>query len=77
MKKDILVDTGVYTYKMGEERNACRSTKAHNTVEIDGMNNAEIWSAFRVAKRGHARLRIITDTPKQIHLIGNSDGYEK
>ena len=55
-EKDILVDSGVFTYQPGEERNECRSTKAHNTVEIDGKNNAEVWSAFRTAKRGHTKI---------------------
>ncbi|ELB18984.1 TPA: heparinase II/III family protein [Enterococcus faecium] len=76
-KKNIFVDTGVYTYKPGEERNKCRSTKAHNTVEIDNSNSAEIWSAFRVAKRGHSVFEIKENEKNKLHILGQHDGYEK
>ena len=36
-------------------RSYCRSTKAHNTVEIDGQDQCEFWDAFRVARRGYPR----------------------
>jgi uncharacterized heparinase superfamily protein len=51
-QKEIFVDTGVFTYEDGNDRIYCRSTEAHNTIEIDGINNAEIWASFRVGARG-------------------------
>ncbi len=53
---EIFADSGVFTYQAGERRNACRATSAHNTVEIDGCNSAEIWAAFRTARRGHGKV---------------------
>ena len=41
-----IVDSGVYEYKAGEMRNYVRSTKAHNTVSIDGKDQAECWGEF-------------------------------
>lgn len=74
--KEILVDSGVFTYKQGAGRNECRSTKAHNTVEIDGKNSSEIWSAFRVAKRGYSK--IIKYAEKNgLEVIASHDGYAR
>ncbi|MBN2018300.1 MAG: alginate lyase family protein [Candidatus Cloacimonetes bacterium] len=49
--KRILVDTGNYTYSESDERAYSRSTKAHNTIEIDSSDQAEMWKAFRVGNR--------------------------
>lgn len=73
--EDILVDSGVFTYRAGSERNECRATKGHNTVEIDGKNSAEIWSAFRVAKRGHTK--VIKYNEEGLWIIATHDGYKK
>ena len=74
--KEILVDSGVFTYKPGIERNECRSTAAHNTVEIDGKNSAEVWSAFRVAKRGHSKIDEFVET-NGLKVTAQHDGYTK
>lgn len=70
----ILVDSGVFTYRPSNERDSCRSTKAHNTVEIDSADNAEVWAAFRVAKRGHTK---ILDYNKNdgLYVKASHDGY--
>jgi uncharacterized heparinase superfamily protein len=47
----VVVDTGVSTYEPGPERHYERSTAAHNTLRIDGDEQAEIWGAFRVGRR--------------------------
>jgi len=49
----IIVDAGVYDYEVSQMRQYCRSTAAHNTVEINGMDQSEMWGAFRVARRAH------------------------
>jgi uncharacterized heparinase superfamily protein len=51
----VVVDSGVYDYVPSEMRSYCRSTAAHNTVEIDGCDQCEFWGAFRVARRGYPR----------------------
>lgn len=75
-EKDILVDSGVFTYKAGKERDACRATKAHNTVEVSGRNNAEVWSAFRVARRGHTKISGYSEE-KGMFIRADHDGYIK
>ena len=47
----VFVDSGVYEYTAGEWRDYFRSTRAHNSVEIDGKNQSEVWDSFRVARR--------------------------
>jgi uncharacterized heparinase superfamily protein len=74
--KEILVDSGVFTYMPSEDRNSCRSTKAHNTVEVDGKNSAEVWAAFRVAKRGHTKL-IEYSCNDGLRIKASHDGYAK
>ena len=47
----VVVDTGVNAYEAGAARTYARSTAAHNTVTVDGRDQSEMWSAFRVARR--------------------------
>jgi uncharacterized heparinase superfamily protein len=47
-----IVNSGTYQYA-GQERNQFRATAAHNTVRIDNAEQHEIWSTFRVARRGY------------------------
>lgn len=74
--KGILVDSGVFTYKPGDDRNACRATKAHNTVEVDGVDSAEVWSAFRVARRGHTEIKEFS-CDDGLKIRTSHDGYTK
>lgn len=46
-----IVDSGVGEYEPGPWRDFWRSTRAHNTVVVDGAEQAEIWAAFRVGQR--------------------------
>lgn len=60
--EQVLTDTGVSTYERGKQRDHERSVAAHNTVRIDGLDQAEFWGAFRVARRGHPRgFRLLED----------------
>ena len=47
----LIVDAGVYEYEAGAMRGFVRSTRAHNTVTVDGADQAECWGSFRVARR--------------------------
>lgn len=53
---EIFADSGVFTYQPGSLRTACRATAAHNTVELDGQSSAQVWGAFRTARRGYGRV---------------------
>ena len=47
----VIVDSGVFDYEASSERAYARSTRAHNTVVVDGEEQSEIWGGFRVARR--------------------------
>lgn len=49
--KRVIVDKGISTYESSPERLLERSTKSHNTVLVDGLNQSDVWSSFRVARR--------------------------
>ncbi len=49
--KKFIVDRGVYEYTRGQIREELRSTKSHNTVAIDNLDQVECWDSFRVARR--------------------------
>ncbi|MBI3947195.1 MAG: alginate lyase family protein [Armatimonadetes bacterium] len=46
-----VTDTGVCEYAAGPMRRHARSTAAHNTICVDGVDHAECWGSFRVARR--------------------------
>jgi uncharacterized heparinase superfamily protein len=71
--KPVIVDTGISTYDNNAMRHAQRATRAHNTVEIDGQNQSEVWGSFRVARR--ARVSILEDTIDSISACHN--GYRR
>ena len=71
----VIVDSGVFDYETGEMRAYCRSTKAHNTVEINGQDQCEFWGAFRVARRGRPRDVCWQPSDAGFYLRGAYDGY--
>jgi uncharacterized heparinase superfamily protein len=73
----VLVDAGVFGYEADERRRFARSTRAHNTVEIDGEDQCEFWAAFRVARRGRPRDVVFGLRPGGFALEGWHDGYAR
>ncbi|WP_259057428.1 heparinase II/III family protein [Salinibacter ruber] len=70
-----IVDTGVYEYEAGDMRDYVRSTRAHNTVCVDGVDQAECWDSFRVARRYPPRDISLTQKGGQSRFEGCFDGY--
>lgn len=73
----IVVDSGVYEYAAGLWRDFFRSTRAHNTVEVSGCNQSEVWSSFRVARR--AQPFQVHWRPGDRHVLASAghDGYRR
>jgi len=51
--KPFIVDTGLSTYEISNRRDIERSTASHNTVEVEGKNQSEVWGGFRVGDRAN------------------------
>lgn len=69
----LVVDSGTSTYEVGPRRTWERSTVAHNTVDIMGINSSEVWAGFRVGRR--ARVTVVADTPTT--LTARHNGYRQ
>lgn len=73
----VVVDSGVYEYAAGKWRDYFRSTRAHNTVEIAGKNQSEVWGSFRVARRARPGLDNYTDSKERTVIDVRHDGYQR
>lgn len=72
-----IVDTGTSTYRPGPIRDHERSTRAHNTVEVAGLNQTEVWGAFRAARRAMPYLEEATSREGVITVSASHDGYQR
>lgn len=73
----IVVDSGVYEYAEGPWRDYFRSTRAHNTVEVAGENQSEVWGSFRVARRARPGGVFWQEAGDCVMLRGEHDGYSR
>lgn len=65
--KPVIVNCGTYAYQC-EEREFFRSTAAHNTVMVDGVEQSQCWGAFRLGKRSYITVLGVSDTDIQIEM---------
>ena len=72
----VIVNGGTSTYAPGAEREAQRATHAHSTVEIDGENSSEVWSAFKVARRARITSLAVRAEPP-FEITASHDGYRR
>jgi uncharacterized heparinase superfamily protein len=74
----VIVDSGVFDYEASPERAYARSTKAHNTVVVDGEEQSEIWGVFRVARRARPIQACIEQKADgSVRFTGAHDGYAR
>jgi uncharacterized heparinase superfamily protein len=74
----VIVDSGVHDYEPGPRRTYARSTRAHNTIQIDGQDQSEVWGVFRVARRAYPLSATLTsERPKEATFRGAHDGYAR
>ena len=74
----VVVDAGVHDYEAGARRQYARSTKAHNTVVVDGQDQSEMWGTFRVARRAHPiHASLVQPSPSLAKFEGSHDGYHR
>jgi uncharacterized heparinase superfamily protein len=73
----LLVDSGIKSYEVCEERFLQRSTAAHNTLVVAGANSSEVWSAFRVGRRAAGKYVPEDGDASKTSLSAEHDGYER
>ena len=49
--RQVIVDPGISTYAISEQRSIERGTSVHNTISFNGFNQSDVWGGFRVGKR--------------------------
>ena len=64
----VLVNCGTYAYQCAQ-RHWFRSTVAHNTVQVAGVEQSEIWSTFRLAERSHTRVLEVLDNGIRMEMM--------
>lgn len=74
--EEVLVDPGTYAYHTQKRwRDYFRSTRAHNTVTIDGLDQSEIGGPFMWMRKARARL-LKHDVRGVVQVFeGEHDGY--
>jgi len=71
-----IVDSGVNSYASGEWRDYFRSSRAHNTVTVDGHNQSELWGTFGVARRAfEPTTSLYTDEQNNVFFEGVFKGF--
>jgi len=73
----VVVDSGVFDYEAGERRTYCRSTAAHNTVELNGQDQSEYWDAFRVGRRAVPEDVSFQEFEGGFRVSGRHAGYRR
>jgi len=71
----LIVDSGVETYETGLWRDYYRSTRAHNTVMVDGVEQSEAWGAFRMGRRAIPIGAAVQESENLTHFRGGNGGY--
>jgi len=76
-RERVFVNRGTSTYAPGALRSLQRSTRLHNTVEVNAQDSSEVWGGFRVAQRAKTTLHDAPETEPGRGLVveASHDGY--
>lgn len=73
--RPVVVDSGVSGYEGDFYREYVRSTRAHNTVAINGWEQAEVWSTFRVGRHPQVKEASQRYSEGSFHFDGSYSPY--
>ena len=72
----IIIDTGTYSYHADTQSRAYfRSTKAHNTVVVDGLDQSEQAGTFLWVKKAESKVLAWEAQPSGATLLAEHNGY--
>lgn len=74
-----IVDAGVENYDGDQARRMYyRSTRAHNTIIVDGAEQSEIWDRYRVARRARPfDVAWGEEGTELAYVVGSHTGYQR
>jgi len=76
--KEILIDTGTYTYHTQKKwRNYFRGTAAHNTVRVDRLDQSVIGGNFMWLRKATVAAVAWTTGEEEDSLVASHDGYAR
>jgi len=75
-EEKLFTNSGVYEYNNGERRTYARSTKAHNTLSFNNLEQSEIWSSFRMARRAKVEFYLEELTTNTLKVEGHVEGFD-
>jgi hypothetical protein len=70
-ERPVIVDCGTSTYENNSKRKYERSTEAHNTISVNGLNQSDVWASFRIGRRA----KIIDTSSTQNSFIATMKGF--
>jgi uncharacterized heparinase superfamily protein len=71
----VVVDAGVFDYEPSARRAYARGTCGHNTLELDGLDQSEMWGVFRVGRRARPLDVRREDRDGRAAIEASHDGY--
>lgn len=72
-----LTDPGAFCYPLPLGRNRFRGTAAHNTLEVDGLDQAEPAAAFNWSTKPESRIERWVTSPLLDVFTASHDGYAR
>lgn len=76
--REALIDSGTFLYVgAGPERDYYRSTRAHNTVTIDRLNQSTPLGPFQWGRRANCTLEHVRELPDCLSVQAGHDGYRR
>jgi uncharacterized heparinase superfamily protein len=73
----VIVDQGVFEYVAGPRRQASRTAASHNTLCLEGADQAEFFGAFRVGRRPRVELLRYEPSEDGFTLEARHDGFAR
>jgi len=75
--REFVIDPGTYCYDWSDWRRYFRSTAAHNTIRVDGRDQAEQAGTFLWSSAVNAYLEALEDTEACAEVEAWHDGYRR
>ena len=77
--EDFIIDSGTYCYTSNyQDRNRFRSTRAHNTVMIDGAEQDVFWKdPFFIEQKAQLKVIEISENDKEAIITLSHNGYQR